>query len=111
MYLVVLNHMIDAAQVLLKLEGRPINADVKLWQGPDSTARKMHVYVEDGALRTFNAVIGTPRGPNTVAVRNIGQLEFLLNAVVRPDVNDGLAVTIASVTTRSGTVDLCKHFQ
>merc|ERR1712232_1067746 len=57
-----------------------------------------------GALRTFNAVIGTPRGPNTVAIRNIGQLEFPLDAVVRPDRDDGLAAGIASVATRSETI-------
>jgi len=95
------NPMIDAVQVLLKSEGRPIDADIELWQGPDNTPHKMRVYVEDGALRTFNTVIGTPRGPNTVAIRNIGQLEFPLDAVVRPDLNGGLAVSIASVATKS----------
>eukprot|EP00578_Thalassiosira_sp_NH16_P019519 CAMPEP_0181086716 /NCGR_PEP_ID=MMETSP1071-20121207/5897_1 /TAXON_ID=35127 /ORGANISM="Thalassiosira sp., Strain NH16" /LENGTH=264 /DNA_ID=CAMNT_0023168575 /DNA_START=124 /DNA_END=914 /DNA_ORIENTATION=+ len=98
------NPAIESVQVLLKTEGRPLDADVELWQGPDNTPHKMRVYVEDGALRTFNAVIGTPRGPNTVAIRNIGQLEFPLDAVVRPDRDDGLAANIASVAQRSETV-------
>lgn len=95
------NPNIDAVQVLLKSQGRPIDADVELWHGPDNTPHKMRIYLEDGALRTFNTVVGTPRGPSTVSVRNIGQLEFPLDAVVRPDLNDGLAISIASVASRS----------
>ena len=42
----------------------------------------MRVYVEDGQMRPFSAVIETPRGPNTIAIRNIGQVEFPLAANV-----------------------------
>jgi len=73
---------VERVQVVLKTEGRPLDADVELWAGPDNTPHKIRVYVENGATRPFNAVMETPRGPNTVAVRNIGQLEFPMEAVI-----------------------------
>merc|ERR1712094_98514 len=79
---------VEQVQVLLSTEGRPLDADIELWHGPDNTPVKMRVYVENGLLRPFSAVIETPRGPNTVAVRNIGQIEFPIAAnVVADDVD------------------------
>lgn len=74
--------MVERIHVVLKTDGRPLEADVSLWQGPDNTPHKMRVYVEDGYLRPFSAVFETPRGPNTVSIRNKGQLEFPLQAHV-----------------------------
>jgi hypothetical protein len=73
---------VEQVQVVLSTEGRPLDADIELWHGPDNTPCKMRVYVENGLLRPFSAVIETPRGPNTVAIRNIGQIEFPLAADV-----------------------------
>mmetsp|Transcript_8748 Transcript_8748/g.7217 ORF Transcript_8748/g.7217 Transcript_8748/m.7217 type:complete len:323 (-) Transcript_8748:252-1220(-) len=73
---------VERVQVVLKTEGRPLDADVELWAGPDNTPHKMRVYVENGASRPFSAVLETPRGPNTIAVRNIGQLEFPMAAQI-----------------------------
>jgi len=74
---------VDRVQVTLTTDGRPLDADVQLWCGPDNTPAKMRVYSEDGNTRPFSAVIATPfGGDNTVAVRNVGQIEFPLAADV-----------------------------
>ena len=67
-------------QAVISSEGRPVDADIELWNGPDNTPLKMRVYVENGRLRPFSCVIDTPRGPNTIAIRNIGQYEFPMMA-------------------------------
>jgi hypothetical protein len=76
---------VEQVQVILGTEGRPLDADIELWHGPDNTPVKMRVYVENGQIRPFSAVIETPRGPNTVAIRNIGQIEFPIAANVIAD--------------------------
>eukprot|EP00322_Chrysochromulina_rotalis_P007687 CAMPEP_0115845260 /NCGR_PEP_ID=MMETSP0287-20121206/9262_1 /TAXON_ID=412157 /ORGANISM="Chrysochromulina rotalis, Strain UIO044" /LENGTH=277 /DNA_ID=CAMNT_0003299031 /DNA_START=19 /DNA_END=852 /DNA_ORIENTATION=- len=76
---------VEQVQVVLSTEGRPLDADIELWHGPDNTPCKMRVYVENGQLRPFSAVIETPRGPNTIAIRNIGQMEFPIAADVIAD--------------------------
>merc|ERR1711988_425027 len=94
---------IDQVQVFLSTEGRPVDADIELWHGPDNTPCKMRVYGENGQLRPFNAVIETPRGPNTVAIRNIGQMEFPIAADVFANVVDNPSGDcIASSTTIQG---------
>jgi len=94
---------VEQVQVLLSTEGRPLDADIELWHGPDNTPVKMRVYVENGQLRPFSAVIETPRGPNTVAIRNIGQIEFPIAANVIADHVDNPSVDcISSATTIQG---------
>jgi len=94
---------IDQVQVVLATEGRPLDADIELWHGPDNTPCKMRVYVENGQLRPFSALIETPRGPNTVAIRNIGQLEFPFAAdVYAQDVEQPSDDCLASASTIQG---------
>jgi hypothetical protein len=97
---------VEQVQVVLSTEGRPLDADIELWHGPDNTPVKMRVYVENGQLRPFSAVIETPRGPNTVAIRNIGQIEFPIAAnVIAEDVDmpSGDAVS-SSMTVQGGAL-------
>lgn len=95
---------LQQVQVVLSSEGRPIDASIELWQGPGNVPCKMTVYVENGLLRPFSAVIATPRTnsgprpsfgdnvnakpgavPSTVAIRNTGQIEFPFAATVFPN--------------------------
>jgi hypothetical protein len=95
--------LVERVQVFLTTEGRPLDADIELWQGPDNTPTKMRVYSEDGKARPFNAVIETPQSPNTVAIRNIGGIEFPLAAsLVANDVDEPVSNFPATSTIVQG---------
>ncbi len=64
------------AQITLKTEGRVLDADVELWQGPDNTPIKLRVYSDNGRKRPLRAVLRAWNEPNTIAVRNTGPIEF-----------------------------------
>jgi hypothetical protein len=94
---------VEQVQVVLSTEGRPLDADVELWHGPGNTPSKMRVYVENGQLRPFSAVIETPRSPATIAIRNIAQMEFPLAAnCFVDDVDVPSAECASSFTTVQG---------
>jgi len=100
---------VERVQVVLKTEGRPLDADVELWAGPDNTPHKMRVYVENGASRPFSTVMETPRGPNTIAIRNIGQMEFPMAAQVEAvsaagPLDGGMRPTNGPMTIQGGAL-------
>ena len=95
---------VERVQVRLQTEGRPLDADIDLWQGPDNTPHRIRVYVEDGKARPFNCVMMTPRGPNTIAIRNTGQLEFPMAASVFPDTKSEYLDIVPSDPTTSKTI-------
>ena len=76
---------LDAVQVLLKTEGRPLKADIELWQG-ENAPQKISVYSENGETRPLSAFVATPYcGHTAVAVKNSGEGEFPMKACVEAD--------------------------
>jgi hypothetical protein len=77
---------LEAVQVLLKTEGRPLKADIELWQG-ENAPQKISVYSENGDTRPLSAFVATPyQGHTAIAVKNSGEGEFPMKACVEADV-------------------------
>ena len=95
------NTKVESVQVFLKTEGRPLNANLEVWQGPDNTPMQVACYVEDGAMRPFSAVIGTPRDyPTSISVKNTATMEFPMQALLEPDREPIEAYTRQALTPR-----------
>jgi len=70
----------DCVQVALTSEGRPVNADIQLWIGPDWTPFTLKAYSEDGKLRPIQTIVGTRNKAAMIEVRNLGEYEFPFKA-------------------------------
>jgi len=70
----------DRVQVAVTSEGRPVNADIQLWLGPDWTPMTMKAYSEDGKARPIQTLIGTRNKAAMIEVRNVGEYEFPFKA-------------------------------
>ncbi len=81
---------IDKVHLVIKTDGRPLLANVDLWQGPRNTPQRISVYTEDGDVRPFSALIATTGiGSNVVRVVNAATLEFPLKACIVPSTAGG----------------------
>lgn len=63
-------------QLSLRSTGRPIDANIELWNTPSYIPTKFSVYCEDGQEQPFHTIIETPNHPKTLAVFNTEGQEF-----------------------------------
>jgi hypothetical protein len=98
---------VDRVEINMKTSGRPLNAIVELYEGPDNYPQKMGVYLENGAIRAFRAIMETPggSGQNAVAIRNTAQMEFPLYASVDSELDEDL-VRFASTKTEKSVPEI-----
>jgi len=70
----------DRVQVAVTSEGRPVNADIQLWIGPDWTPFTLKAYSEDGKARPIQTLVGTRNKSAMIEIMNRGPYELPISA-------------------------------
>ena len=71
----------EIVQVAFDSEGRPLNADIQLWVGPDWTPMKIICHSENGQLYPVQTLVGTRNKCANIEIRNTGPHVMPFNAV------------------------------
>jgi hypothetical protein len=69
-------------QVFLHTHGRPLEANLQVWEGPNNVPESVRVWSENGARHPFTSMVSNRFG-STMNVQNVGPQEFPLEAGVQ----------------------------
>lgn len=67
---------IDQLQVLLKTQGKQLNAKIELLNGPNNVKQEFEVFTNNGELNSLFVVFNTPGEGNAIRVKNLAPLEY-----------------------------------
>lgn len=79
---------VDTATIELESNGLPVTALVELWQGPSCVQQVAEIYSQDGYKRPYSMEVDLMDyerlyfGSTTIAIRNLGPMEFPITARV-----------------------------
>jgi hypothetical protein len=75
---------VSSVKVILKTNGRPLNAMIELNQSPNSPKHTVKLHTQNGLDRPFFMVIDTPGAGNVVRIVNTATAAFPLTVSVEP---------------------------
>ena len=77
----------NGGRTFVETDGRPLNVEMEVWEGPNNSPTKVKMYSEDGRSRPMNILTGG--GMGVTSVRNVGSMEFPVRAGVSGGYDQG----------------------
>mmetsp|Transcript_36795 Transcript_36795/g.66147 ORF Transcript_36795/g.66147 Transcript_36795/m.66147 type:complete len:485 (+) Transcript_36795:144-1598(+) len=83
----------SGGQTFVETDGRPLDVEMELWEGPGNTPTRVKMYSEDGRQRPMNILTNNDNGyggGGTMSVRNVGSMNFPMSASVSGNAGGGM---------------------